>query len=1039
MDLARWQEIKEVVQAALDLPSEKREAYLSAIPDEELRREAEALLAVSETRAEAFENFQVLPPRQEEKVFLQEGDHVGQYAILGILGEGGMGTVYLAKDEKHARKVALKILSRRSIRASTDEHRILSQLTHPNIATLYDSGTTEEGLRYVAMEPVEGSTITAYCEKHASTLELRLKLFLKVCAAVGYAHRQFIAHRDLKPGNILVTSAGEPKLLDFGIAKLLLPENVARLTERDQRPLTVAFASPEQLSGEPTTAATDIYSLGVLLCVLLTGRLPYKVKGPHYLPAAIQGFEPCRPSDLIDGKDDEASPLEERLAEKPSFSSKQLKGDLDTIVLKALRKEPDQRYRFAHELAEDLQRHLSHEPVLARRGSRWYRTAKFLHRHRSGAIIAALMLLTLMAGAWVLLQQVRETRRERDRAETVADFLVGMFRVPNPWTRFGRSIPVTDVLDGTLAKVNDSQSPATRGTLSLSLGRIYLNLGLYTPAETLLVPALADLKRSHAEDKVVVEALTDLAIVEYHQGRYGQAEEYTRRALQRGSSERTTVLSLLGHVAFSMGEYARAERLFRNVLDRETKTYGGEHPAVARALNDLACSLHEQGRLTDALPLYERSLHIRQVALGENTEESLQSLYNLAHLYEDQGKPDAGENLLRRIVDLQRALGLYDPAHALLGQNRGSLLVSKRSYGEAEFELGSTLAMQRRLLPDEHPDIARSIEEIARLSRGLGRNKDAEAFFREGLARLDRALGAGHPDRITAANNLAALLAEEGRNREADALWRSLLEPAARHDIRPDIGRTVKDNLTSLKLRRREFRLLTFSRLMLTDPTRMQYSPQTSRSQAVAEANGSILFSDDFKENKIDAGKWEYSGNTVKTSEGMLRVETAVQDNGGLARTHPIEIDPHRPVIIERHAKVYAANSYFDGSMTIDVVGYPQQRFGVSYANYHYEKDGEHVTVGFSLFRHDANSHRFVDRMTNASELIPPIWGKWFDESLVFDPVTGEVRYSIDGVLHLTYNVGSLPPGAKSITLSFGTWGWYTGHYQWMDRLVVRQ
>jgi len=344
VDLGRWQEIKETVKEALDLPPEERRAFLAEIRDEVLRAEAEALLAVSESRVEVFEHYQAIPVRAETPVF-REGEGVGQYTIIRKLGEGGMSSVYLAEDGKHARRVALKILSGRSALPTAEEHRILSRLTHPNIATLYDSGTTEQDLRYVVMEFVEGSSIAVYCQEHAASFELRLGLFLKVCAAVAYAHRRLVAHRDLKPSNILVTADGEPKLLDFGIAKLLAPESAALITGRDERPLTVAFASPEQINGEPTTAATDIYSLGVLLCVLLTGRLPYQVKYYYDLPSAIRNHEAYRPSDLLETEDEESYLPGEEVTTKPFITSRQLTGDLDAIVLKALRKESERRYR----------------------------------------------------------------------------------------------------------------------------------------------------------------------------------------------------------------------------------------------------------------------------------------------------------------------------------------------------------------------------------------------------------------------------------------------------------------------------------------------------------------------------------------------------------------------------------------------------------------------------------------------------------------------------------------------------------------------
>ncbi len=296
-DFERWQEVKAIVQAALDLPEEERTSYLVAAcgNDDGLRREVEAILAVSSTRADFFDNYQVLPPGLR-RVELVEGDEAGPYRIIGPLGEGGMGLVYLAQDTRVDRKVALKILPRRL----THEQELLARLQHPNIAIFFDSGVTENGYGYFAMEYVEGEPFTDYCERKGLALKERLKLFLQVCDAVSFAHRNLVVHRDIKPSNILVTADGQPKLLDFGIAKLLpSDEDLLTLTRPEERPLTIAFASPEQLHGERTTTATDIYSLGVLLCLLLTGRLPYLVKSYHDFPWAIRNMEPERPSRLV--------------------------------------------------------------------------------------------------------------------------------------------------------------------------------------------------------------------------------------------------------------------------------------------------------------------------------------------------------------------------------------------------------------------------------------------------------------------------------------------------------------------------------------------------------------------------------------------------------------------------------------------------------------------------------------------------------------------------------------------------------------------
>ncbi len=1067
MDLARWMEIKRLLQEALDLPPEDRQAHLAAVADDDLRQEAEALLSVSTARADLLDHYRVLPPRDSE-IPLRSGDRIESYIVLHSLGHGGMSAVYLAEDAKNDRLVALKLLSSRNSRMATSEHKLLARLSHPNIATLFDSGTTETGLRYVAMEYVKGTPITTYCEEHCSTLRSRLELFQKVCAAVAYAHQHLIVHRDLKPSNILVTEAGEPKLLDFGIAKLLSPgTSDVTLTRLEERPLTVAFASPEQLGGEHTATATDIYSLGVLLTFLLTGRLPYKVKSTYDLPWAIRNLEPEKPSTLV--------PLEEPSAaegtnsrlprgpalpeENPRRLRRRLQGDLDAIVLRTLRKEPDRRYRTIAEFSEDIRRYLASEPVSARRGTRRYRATKFIERHRYGVFGGTVALAVLCAFAVILGFQQRETIRERDkarreaeRAAAVAAFLVDMFKVSNPLTGSGRTVTAHEILDNAVDQIN-AAPPATsevRGTLLHSLGKIYFNLGLYTSAETLLTPALTNLSVS-GDRTLITETLTDLARVHYHQGRYREAEQTilkTRAAEQYlGREDRYQKAereSLLGDIAFTYGDFLKAERLFREVLTLRTSAYGNYHPAVAGAVSDLACALHEQGRLGEAATLHEYALTIRRKLYAENHADVVQSIHNLARLEEDRGNLPAARDLYQLLSHAEGTLGSYDLTMARICQGRGSLLIAREEYGRAALEFSESLLIRRRLLPDNHPDIARSLAELGRLAHILKRYSEAEFAYRDSIERLDWVLGQNYPDRIAVANNLAALLAEQKRTDEAEALWRDLLRRSALRTLRPTIGHALRRNLTTLLHEKHRlgrggtYNLLDVSTLDLAEPSPLAPHRKFVERRTTGAPQKVVIFFDDFDDGRIDRTKWEY-GSSVVEQGGELRVRVAVQDRPGWARTRPFAIDPKRPLTISRRAKVYAANQYFDGTMYIDVTGYPERRFGISYAKYSYTGDGNSAVRGFSLFRRDSNPHTFAGRQTNVSKLLAPIWGAWFEEELIYDPRNGEVSYALNGTEHLVYNVGPLPPNASSMTISFGTWGWYTGHYHYVDRLVVRQ
>lgn len=1042
MDLSRWQEVKKLVAEALDLPHTEYPNFLQAIGDQDLRQNVEILLSIPGTKADLMDGIRV-GPLVESEVRLDAGSEVGSYRVIRQIGRGGMGSVYLAEDMRNGRSVALKVLSPKGARLTPHEGRTLARLNHPNIATLYESGTEESGLCFVAMEYVEGESITTYAAKAGLSVEARLRLFRRVCEAVAYAHQNLVVHRDLKPANISVSSEGEPKLLDFGIAKLLPTDLLdATLTHSSLRPLTIAFASPEQLGGEATSTSTDIYSLGVLLCLLLTGQLPYAVENTYELPWTIRHVEPKRPSDLLEESGERNTEPDQNSG--VSKLRRTLQGDLDAIVLRALRKEPRERYASVAELSEDIRRYLENEPVTARRGTRSYLAWKFFRRHKRGAFLGTITTLALLISLAGLLYQERETRRQRDRANTVARFLVDMFQVPEPWTRFGQGAGINEVLDNAMIRMDSAppQDAETRAMLRYSLGKVYMNLSLHTPAEELIGPALSELESVHGKRNPLVQgALRDLATLNYYQGRYEEAEGFIERGeLARGSKISERDLNLLGHVAFVRGDYTEAARLFKELVTRGES--GNNAALLANAYNDLACSLHKQGLTSQAEPLHRRSLELRRSLFGEIHISILQSLNNIALLYQDQGRLDDSETALRDIlVRGQWIYTKYEVRAALPLHNLGSLLLTKESYSESAYLLDNSLTRRLHLLPDKHPDLARSLAERGRLLHAQRRLDEAEADYRKSAEELSRTLGPKHPDRLAVVNNLAALLAELGKEREAETLWREALTQLEQSQRRGKLRKALSRNLDLLRQgpteRYERYATLGVSSLFLSDLIERPSPPlPANRKNAERQA---VLFVDDFEDGVIDGTKWEYGGNIVTEEKGELRIQRTVTDNGGWAKTRPIRIDPRRPIVICRRAKVYAGNRYFDGSMSVDVAGFPKRQFGVSYADYSYTGLGEVETVGFSLFRYDANSHRFIDRQTNATNLLPPIWGQWFDEEIYYDPVTGLVRYTIGGREHLVFNVGPLPPNAKSITVLFETWGWYTGHYQYVDSFEVRQ
>jgi eukaryotic-like serine/threonine-protein kinase len=444
MNSERWQQVKELFTATLETDPSQRPSFLDKVcaSDPSLRSEIEGLLAADEEAGTQFLNHSALVTETAESAPAANtriGRRLGSYQIVEEIGAGGMGEVYRAfrADDQYRKQVAIKLVrvgqdSSFVISRFKNERQVLASLDHPNIARLLDGGTTEEGVPYFVMELIEGQPINEYCDHHKLGTTPRLNLFLQVCAAVQYAHQRLIIHRDLKPSNILVTSDGNPKLLDFGIAKMLdpaAPSETSEPTVSMFRLLTPGYASPEQVRGEEITTASDVYSLGVLLYELLTGHRPYPTlsRAPHEVAQAVCEFQPEKPSTVVrraearEGTADRAeiTPVSVSAVRdgSPEKLSKRLKGDLDNIIGMALRKEPKRRYETVEQFATDIRRHLNKLPVSAAKDTLAYRTSKFIGRHKTAVAAAVMVVLTLLAGMAITIHEARIARLERARAE----------------------------------------------------------------------------------------------------------------------------------------------------------------------------------------------------------------------------------------------------------------------------------------------------------------------------------------------------------------------------------------------------------------------------------------------------------------------------------------------------------------------------------------------------------------------------------------------------------------------------------------------
>jgi serine/threonine-protein kinase len=772
----RWQEVKTVLERALEKDPGQRTAFLQAEcgDDRELREEVESLL-VTEAEAGGFLARPVFGPFRDEPNGPVEGERLGSYRVLREIGHGGMGAVYLAvrADDAYEKQVAVKVMglgtAEEIVRRFRAERQILANLDHPNIAKLLDGGATETGRPYLVMEYVEGQPIDEHARK--LSVEDRLELFCTVCAAVHFAHQNLVVHRDLKAANVLVTPNGTPKLLDFGIAKLLDPERLdSGLTELGIRPMTLESASPEQVGRGAITTASDVYSLGVLLFRLLTGRSPYgEIRERQALEQAILETDPPRPSDVADNREE----------------ARRLSGDLDTIVLRALDKDPARRYASAEQLAADVRRHLDGLPVLARPDSFGYRAGKFVQRHRLGVSAVAAVLLMVVGFSLAMTLLYRKAVEERKRAEKVSGFLQELFATPDPGRSRGETITAREVLDRGAKEIvqNLEDQPELQAELMDTMGRAYRSLGLYTPARDLLERSLAT-RRAHLDrdDPKIAESLHALALLLHKTGDDAAAEPLVREAVDIqlrvfGEEHEETLKGLNNLASFleAKGELGPAETLYRRILEAKRRVLGKEHEDVARGLNNLARLLYGKGDLAAAEPLYREALAIRRKVYGGAPHpEVAANLNNLAALLADQGDSQGAERLYREALGMRRAL--HPGPHmdlALSCNNLGIFLQDRGNLAAAEPLFREALAVADAI-PEvrRHRERAIYLRNYASLLSETGKAAAAEPLVREALSILREAQPSPSVRIADAESVLGAILAAQGRMAEAEPLLR---------------------------------------------------------------------------------------------------------------------------------------------------------------------------------------------------------------------------------------------------------------------------
>lgn len=778
----RWERLQELFARAVDLPEQERESFVNqeTQDDPELREELLGLLACDtgkKTGPLTYALGEALDATTRDRRRALVGRLVGNYKLVSVLGHGGTGTVYLGEraDRQYSAQVAVKIVDSATIHGELGlrfraERQILASLNHPNIARLLDAGETDDGQPYLVMEYVHGEPVDRYCDRVQLDLRKRLELFLEICAAVQYAHQNLVVHRDLKPPNILVTSDGSPKLLDFGIAKLLDSNSAAAvlaLTRMNDRLLTPEYASPEQILGRAVTTASDVYALGVVLYELLTGLRPYVVPASASqleLERCVCVTDPLRPSTAV-RRAIEAGPVEGRssinaIAQARGLATEKLHrrllGDIDAIVMRALRKEPQHRYGSVDHLADDVRRYLTREPVLARQGTWLYYSQRFVRRHAFGVGATALFVIFVVAFALMMSVQMQRTARERDRAtqeseraEKVSEFMLNVFQAADPFEAEGREITARELLEQAARSIHGDldEQPQVRARLLEAIGRAYHRQGQPARAVAYLQDALRIRSQlNEPRDPRAGSILTELAI-----------------ALR------------------SAGRLEESDRSFKQALDILRATESESSVGYARLLVDLGRLELGRGNLDRAEQHLTRGLELTRALEGPRNPEVAAILSDISSARSWRDDLDGAEKAAREAVSIYReSTHIYHPDRVMADYRLAEVLFLRGRINDASALFESTLEAQRVVYGKASAIVADTLDSLARVRLAQGLTAEAEQLTREAITANIQSRGEGHYMTGYLQTALAQILLRSGNHVEAEPLLRNALDLFAR-------------------------------------------------------------------------------------------------------------------------------------------------------------------------------------------------------------------------------------------------------------------
>ena len=823
----RWQQVKALCQLALERGPRDRSEFLalSCAEDQELRRQVETLLARATSSngvldAPVWEGLGIaVRPSDAAGIGTSERwmpEKIGRYRALRLVGEGGMGVVYEAEQDHPRRVVALKVINpglanAELLRRFERESQILARLQNSGIAQIYEAGVADAGFGpqpYFAMEFIHGVPLCEYANSRQLGARERLELMAKVCDAVEHAHQRGIIHRDLKPANILVDESGQPKILDFGVARTIDSDTQAtRQTDVGQLVGTLAYMSPEQVVADPLDLDTrsDVYALGVILYELLGNRLPYQLSQRlHEAVRAIREQDPTRLSSI----------------------SRAYRGDIETIVAKALEKDKARRYSSAAALAGDIRRYLADQPITARPASASYQLRKFARRHKAPVTAAAVVFAVLVAGIIVTAREAVRARQAEQTEQAVNDFLrndllaqASSFNQAGPTIKPDRDLKVRTALDRAAARIAGKfdRQPEAEAGIRNTIGQTYAELGLYAEARPQLQRAL-DLHRRvlGTEDPKTLATVRALAMLSIYEGKYAEAEgplsdtlSIQRRVLGREHPETLMSMMNLALVYEQQGKYPQAESLGTQLVEIRQRVSGPDHPDTLKAMNNLGLVYYDEGKYGKVEDTYRELVESRRRVLGSEHPDTAKTMGNLARVYWVEGKIDQAQALYSQGLEiLRRALGPDHPDTMMMMNNVVLTDVAQGKYAEAEALARQVLEIRRRVLGPEHPDTLQSLHNMAWVDYEQGRYAESEALYNQTIEVRRRVLGPEHSKTLLSLRDLAGVYTAEGKYSQAEALLSRALEIGRRVQgaEHPDTLFALAD-LTSLHQRKGNYTL----------------------------------------------------------------------------------------------------------------------------------------------------------------------------------------------------------------------------------------